>query len=151
MLQALLPVLLPGMHPSLTMLALKVAQHPVIAERGMNADAAVDAVVDLAKQDTDVTKMLVNVLLQGVGSSKAATEFALRYVFDAPNGQRTDEETRQFVESFKFLNSPMGRIQLPIGCKACRRMVISHSEIKLDEAGNPLCPRPGCGRSIKIG
>lgn len=151
MIQALLPVLLPGLHPSLTMLAFKVAQHPLIAERGMNADAAVDAVVDLAKQDVDVTKVLVGALLQGTGSSKAATEFALRYVFDAPDGQRTDEETRQFVESFKFLNSPIGRIQLPIGCAVCRRLIISHNEIKLDANGNPICPRPGCGRSILIG
>lgn len=145
---ALIPILGINIPTPVMSVGMKLLQTPgVIKDGAIDVDFVLNQLPALIKEDEAVTKSLVKVGLKGLGVAPAAADLAIEYTF-ASDGERTEQETEQFTQQFRFLNSPIGRIELPFGCKECNRIHYSQSEIKLAPNGKPLCVR--CNREIPL-
>lgn len=145
---SLIPILGINIPAPVLSVGMKMLQMPgVIKDGAIDVDFALAQLPALIKEDEAVTKSVVKIGLKGLGVAPAAADLAIEYAF-ITNGERTDLETEQFTQQFRFLNSPLGRIELPYGCKECGRIHYSQSEVKLTSSGKPLCVR--CNREINL-
>lgn len=145
---SLLPTLGLNVPASILSVGFKLLQTPgVINEGNIDVDVALQQLPGLVKGDEALTKAVVKVGLKGLGVAPAAADLAVQYAFIS-DGERTDAETEQFTNQFRFLNSPLGRVELPFGCVVCGRIHYSHAEVNLTQGGVPLCAR--CNREIPL-
>lgn len=145
---ALTPMLGLNVPAPMLSVAVKLLQTPGVFKQGaLDVDFMVKQLIILAKEDEEVTKAVVKIGLRGLGVAPAAADLALEYTFGS-DGERTEQETERFTQQFRFLNSALGRIELPFGCKECNRIHYSSTEINLSPNGKPLCVR--CNREIPL-
>lgn len=145
---SLIPILGINIPAPVLSVGMKMLQTPgVIKDGAIDVDFALAQLPVLIKEDEAVTKSVVKIGLKGLGVAPAAADLAIEYAF-IKDGKRTESETEQFTQQFRFLNSPLGRVELPYGCKECGRIHYTQSEVKLASSGKPLCVR--CNREINL-
>lgn len=143
-----IPLLGLNIPPLLMTVGMKVLQAPGVFKDGsVDVNQALNQLPGLIKEDQQVTEAVIKVALKGLGVSPAAADHAIAYVFNS-DGERTEEETEQFTKEFKFLNSPIGRVQLPYGCKKCNRIHYTYADIILSADQKPVCIR--CHRELNL-
>lgn len=143
-----IPLLGLNIPPLLMTIGMKVLQAPGVFKDGaVDMNEALNHLPSLIKEDQQVTEAVIKVALKGLGVAPAAADHAISYVFSG-DGDRTEEETERFTKEFKFLNSPVGRVQLPYGCKKCNRIHYTYADVVLSADQKPVCIR--CHRELNL-
>lgn len=145
---SLIPLLGINVPAPVMSVGMKMLQTPGVFKDGaLDVDLILNQLPALIREDEQVTQAVVKIGLKGLGVSPAAADHAIKYVFGG-DGDRTEEETERFSQEFKFLNSPQGRVQLPYGCKECKRIHYTYADVVLNAAQKPICIR--CQRELNL-
>lgn len=151
---SLAPMLLPSLLPRIPAPLMKVGLKVVMSGKVTNADGSLDldrviaALVAEAKDSDEVARLLVIQGVQLLGYPADVSEYVGAFIYDAPDGERSDAEVKELSEILRSAKlSKEGHFKLPFACVECKRIHVSNN-FKLSPNRKPLCIR--CGREINI-